>query len=79
MRYGRLVRKGGKQGSAKGIDDSFAKSCFDGSVGVWSARTEQKCRFLIAFLAFSEGLIGAHNPEVVGSSPVTGTIIPTVS
>ncbi len=52
---------------------SFAKTCFDGSVGVWSARMEKKTRFLIAFLAFFSTDLIAHNPEVVGSSPASAT------
>ena len=67
-------RKVGRKGSAKGSVASFAKTWFDGSVGVWSARTEQKPRFLIALLAFSSTESSAHNPEVVGSSPASATI-----
>ena len=54
----------GKQGSAKGSVGSFAKTCFDPSVGGWSARIEQKTRFLIAFLAFSEPELSVNKPGV---------------
>ncbi len=68
-----IPREEGRKGSTQGFVGSIAKTCFDGSVGVWSARMGQKSRFLIAFLAFSEPELSAHNPEVVGSSPASAT------
>ena len=63
----------GRKGSAEGIFVSFAKTCFDGSVGVWSAQTGKNTCFLITFLAFWGTELSAHNPEVVGSSPASAT------
>ena len=63
----------GKQGSAKGSGGNFAETCFETSVGVWSARVGEKHRFLIACFAFSQPELSAHNPEVVGSSPASAT------
>ena len=57
----------------KGSVVSFAKICFETSVGGWSAWTGKKPRFLIALLAFSCTDLIAHNPEVVGSSPASAT------
>ena len=73
MLHGRLEQKSVRKESAKAIDGIFAKTCFDGSVGIWSARTEQKPRFLIAFLDFFLTDAIAHNPKVVGSSPASAT------
>ena len=58
------MKKRGRKGSVKGSVASFANPCFDGTVGIWSARTEQKPRFLIAFLVFFLTDAIAHNPEV---------------
>ena len=55
-------------------DTIFAKTCFDPTVGGWSARRGKKGGFLIAFLAFFSTDLIAHNPEVVGSSPADPTI-----
>ena len=42
-------------------------TCF---VGKWSAKAKKKDEDAISFLAISDLLIRAHNPEVAGSSPV---------
>ena len=67
-------REVGRKGSTGGTDTSFAKACFEMSVGKWSARTGKNTGSLIACLALLEVDSSAHNPEVVGSSPASATI-----
>ena len=59
--------------SIKGIFASFAKTCFEAAVGIWSAGRREKWHFLLVLLDFSSFLPIAHNPEVVGSSPASAT------
>ena len=66
----------GRKGSAEGSVGSFAKTCFETSVGVWSAQMGKSTWILIAFLGFFSTEFSAHNPEVVGSSPASATISP---
>ena len=65
---------GGETGIGERNGDSFAKTCFESSVGEWSAKTGNRGWFLLDFLAFCQLDSCAHNPEVVGSSPASATI-----
>ena len=67
-------RELGRKGSAKGVAAIFAKTCFEVSVGGWSAWVGEDACFLVAFFGFSQPELSAHNPEVVGSSPASATI-----
>ena len=64
----------GRSGSAGERDATFAKTCFEMSVGEWSARTGNNPGSLLVFLALWHFDSCAHNPEVVGSSPASATI-----
>ena len=70
-------REVGRSGSAKERKDSFAKTCFDTSIGEWSAKTGNHPGSLLVFLALWYFDSSAHNPEVVGSSPASATKEPT--
>ena len=69
----------GEEGITKGRFASFAKTCFETAVGVWSAKTGEKTRFSLRLLGFLDLFTGAHNPEVVGSSPASATKKPPFS
>ena len=51
---------------------SNSKNLGSHTVGIWSARTEKKPRFLIALLGFSGGALIAHNPEGSDGSAAGG-------
>ena len=72
-------REVGRSGSARGRDGSFAKICFETSVGEWSARTGNNPGSLLVFLTLWHFDSSAHNPEVVGSSPASATKKPPFS
>ena len=67
-------REVGRSGSAVEKDTNFAKICFEIPVGEWSARTGKHPGSLLVFFALWHFDSGAHNPEVVGSSPASATI-----
>jgi len=59
--------------AAAGQAGSLARALAEGSVGVWSARTQKKAHNSFPWVGGFHFLPISHNPEVVGSNPAPAT------